>query len=255
MRASDPLAAPVTYGYARALRRYARDLDVDVLAPHEFLAPEDMDDQGYGPDLTRVRSRVVRLALASPREYTAIWWWDTDIIVRDPLVAARMLMTGHDIIGATYPRKVIRWHNAAAWAAEETAAGRPITAAGLEAAAVDFPILPGKGDVGPDQCAPVQGMGLGYMITSTKALRAMVEHYAKDLTFGDVFQGQRHRTVGIFQLATPLERDATPDDPLLSEDYSFCWRAQQCGISVHCYCGPGTPLDHAGAYVFRGNSC
>ena len=252
MRSSDPLAAPVCYGYARALRRYARDMSVDVLEPHSFLAPEDMDDIGYGPDMVRVRSRIVRIALESPKAYTSIWWWDCDVILRDPLVPARMLMTGHPIIGAPYPRKAIRWERSAARARELAAAGEPITADELETNAVDYPVKPGGSEPGPDNCVDVPGLGFGFMFTSTDVLRTMWERYEDTLSFGDVFFGKAHPTVALFNLLLPKDRGEGPESTLDSEDYSFCYRARECGFKVQMYLGPGSPLDHAGSHVFRG---
>lgn len=251
MRASDPLCAQVTYGYARVLRQYARDLEVDVMDPREMLDPEDMDDVAYGPDLTRVRSRIVRMALESERQYTHVWWWDTDIIPWDSAIAAYMLMTGKDIVGAPYPRKKIRWDALAKYVAKQHAAGRVPTPDELEYNAIDFPRVETPAEQ-QGQVVETRYIGMGCMTTSITALRKMVEYWGpRGLTFGDVVNGQRFRTVGIFKLAFPEERGEGPDDPLCSEDYSFCWRARQAGIPVYTYVGNGAPLDHAGAYVYR----
>lgn len=241
-----PEAARVCYGYARLLRRIAQDIEhVDVLDP------EEIDDVGYGTDLVRARSRIVHQAIAHARGYTHVLWWDSDVIVDDPGVLRAMLATGKDLIGAPYTRKGLRVDRVTKWI--NALGDKPVVDADVYAQLYDFPARAGDVD-GPTtvrrdgDCLEVEGLGMGFFLTSTAALRALTARYREAFSFG--IRGER--MVALFQLVLPSERGAGPTGELLSEDYSFQMRAREAGFLTWCYVGPGTPLGHAGDHVFRG---
>ena len=94
-----PDGAQVALGWSEAVRRLARDTTADVSVV------------GFGCDLVRARSRVVRQVLEAGG-YHAVLWWDDDVIPRDLEIINRMLATGHDLVAAPYPQKLVYWEGA-----------------------------------------------------------------------------------------------------------------------------------------------
>jgi hypothetical protein len=236
VRGALPEAAPVSLGWSEATRRLSRDTSIDI------------DVLGFGCDLVRTRSRIVRMVL-DKGGYHAILWWDDDVIPRDMSIIRRMLETGHDLVAAPYPQKLVNWEGAG----YSAMSGHP-----PEWGAYKYPFHreATRGDVVCHQgCIDVDHIGMGFMLTTTTMLQKMWDAYAPTLSFGDVTQGRRHHTVALFQLMMPAQA-ATPPyavGPMLSEDYSFCTRALAQGYQPQLYVGEGSPVDHVGYHVFRGH--
>jgi hypothetical protein len=104
---------------------------------------------------------------------------------------------------------------------------------------------------------------MGLMLSSMRALEAMVEKYRDELWFTDVIDGKHFDCVGIFQLLMSDERDfrGRPFRTLYSEDYSFCERYNQMRAdpeyAVNGF-GPlqmlvSHPADHVGNHLFQGS--
>lgn len=216
-----PDTALVTWGYHNAVRNLERSGAVCI--------PSTI---GFADDLARARSRMVWYALQRP-EWTHVLWWDDDVVPPDPSIVGRMLATGHDVIGAPYPRKRIP---------------------------VAFPYKPLDRDLRGGSltvvgdCVEVELLAFGFMITSRSCLEKMCKAY-EDEWFSDGHPDTTpHETVALFrQVMTPQIRiDGRRHRELYSEDYSFCWRWRGIGGAVWMYAGGGAPLVHVGGNDFRG---
>lgn len=201
-------------------------------------------------DLVRVRSRFVRAFLET--HCTHLWFVDGDIEF-PPVVLLGMLKAGRDIACAPYPKRgEVHFERV----------DHRIEPVDAKAYAYSVRWNPEKGDgvIDPaDGTTPFAGTGLGCCLIKRSALEKMVEHYGgkrsvagsngwanADLVFGDVVNGQRHRTVALFQL---LNRDGE----LLPEDLSFFARARDIGLDVRLYLGQGSPVHHYGDFRYAGH--
>jgi hypothetical protein len=235
-RGADPRSALVTYGWAALLPQLSRDPNIDIRV------------LGFGCDLVRSRSRIVRMALETG-EFTHVLWWDEDVVPDDVAIIRSMLETGHDLVAAPYPTKLIDWGGVA------TAAHH---GKHPEAGAYRYPFH--RNDRGLEAkahnaCVDVDHIAMGFMLTSTAMLSKMWDTYAPTLSFGDLVDGDKHWTVALFQLTGPKQSPVPPYSigPLWSEDYSFCARAADCGYQPMMYCGQGSPVNHAGSMLFKGH--
>jgi hypothetical protein len=193
-------------------------------------------------DVVRVRSRYVRAFLET--DCTHLLFLDDDVSSDEPArLVAGMLAADRDVVCAPYPKRdgVDFARVKQVWKTHDIPA---------EAAAYRYAmhLLGGvaKLEVEADQCAEVEGIGLGCSLIKRGALESMVERYREELGFDDVVNGQAAPTVALFQLILRARA-------LLSEDYSFCTRWRAMGGKVHMYLGPGAPVHHHGAHVYRGS--
>lgn len=244
-----PETAQVSLGYHQAAVSLARSLSIELMDGNIFT----------DCDLVRARSRAVRVALESPN-MTHVLHWDADVVGHHEdvkLAIDGMLATGHDLVGAPYPRKRVRWDRLAAGIAQGVV---PFTREGLQSAAYDYPYRFGDMDGGSAEiqvvngCVEVEQMAFGFTLTSRAMLERMWNAYAPTLSYGDPTDGHLAWTVGLFQLMMPAQSATAPFavDPMLSEDYSFCERWRRLGGKVQMYIGPGSPMSHVGPNLFRG---
>jgi hypothetical protein len=243
-----PSTASVSLGYHLALYQFARDTKVELLEARYFTEC----------DLVRARSRAVRLFLQES-DATHLLHWDSDVVGDSSMASAalqNMIASGHDLVGAPYPRKKVRWDRVARAAAEGARAPGQ-----LEIAAYEYPygLLGGvdgqSAEVEVKQgCLEVDYMSFGFTLTSRNCLERMWSAYAPTLSFGDYFEYDVAWTVALFQLLIPWQNPSPPYSvgPMLSEDYSFCSRWKAIGGKVMMYIGPGSPMHHVGPALFRG---
>lgn len=245
----SPESAGVSLGYHQATIQLSRSVDVQLLDGRMFT----------DCDLVRARSRAVRVFLDSPAA-THLLHWDADVVgnVADIRAAIDgMLASGHDFVGAPYPRKKVMWDRIAA----EIDGAPMVTAATVQALAYDYPYRFGDAAEGGamievvNGCVEVDAMAFGFTLTSRACLERLWKAFAPTLSFGDVIDDRLYWTVALFQLLLPQQSATAPYaiDPLLSEDYSFCQRWRDIGGKVQMYVGVGSPLHHVGAHVFRGS--
>lgn len=224
VRGASSEAADVKLGWALTTRLLTRDPNVEFTV------------LGYGADLVRSRSRIVRIALEE-KKYTHVLWWDDDIIPRDVHVIRYMLETGHDVVACPYPKKKVHWDR--------------VTSTHAEREAYEYTVFFGGETKRQfiNGCTEAEFVAMGFMLTSVGCLQKMWDAYLPTLSFGDVIDGEVHQTCGMFQLLLPEK----PMGPLMSEDYSFCKRWRNIGGQVQVYLGPGSPVDHVGTHVYRGH--
>lgn len=238
----DPETAAVKLAFHQAALTFVRDVNITWLDSRHFI--------NIG-ELNAARDRAARMALAVPG-MTHLLSWDEDVAGAQLAQCLRgMMMSGHPIVGVTYPKKVFHWDRVVARARELAATPERITKEALEAAAYDYVyrLTPrfARAPIDAHNCVRVDGVGCGFMLTSRPALERMTAHYheATGLTYKSTFDGVD--TVGLFM---PM----VVNGELLRDDFAFCERANMIGIPTHLYLGDGAPLDHYGSFVFRGQA-
>jgi hypothetical protein len=188
---------------------------------------------GFSDDIARARSRVAHVALARAG-WTHLLWWDDDVVPEDISIVSRMIATGHDVVGAPYPRKRIQ----AAFPYQPLESSRQTGTMHVE------------GD-----CAEVASLAFGFMLTTRAALERMTIAYESEW-FTDVREDQPPSEVVAMFRQVMTETQILPGGKrfrtLLSEDYSFCHRWRAIGGTVQMYVGVGAPLGHVGGHMFTG---
>ena len=217
-----PYRGGITPEYMATMLRLLSAVKTGVEFKHEL---ELINVHAHHEDLVRVRSRFVRMALASPCTHLAMVDADNSF---DPKVLFAMLRTGKDFVQAPYPRR--------------DGNGYSLRATEKVRAQGGFRDEDIVGD-----CAEIEGTGMGLTILARSCMERMVAVYGgTGLDFIDIVEGQPHKTVALFQL---LHRDGA----LMSEDVSFATRWRDIGGQVHLYVGDGSPIDHTGLTTHRGN--
>jgi hypothetical protein len=198
------------------------------------IAPRDLL---FSDDVVRARSRAAWYVV----ENTAHDWvlWIDEDVVFDPAIVPHMVTRaeahGFDVLGAPYPRK---------------RKGPPV-----------FPYKPlpetleQGGFTTVNECVEVEQIPFGFVLTSTKCLRAMFDWYREAEWFTHQNEDESlAEVVGIFNLvhSEVVIHKGQRTRNLHSEDYSFCHRWRAMGGKVWMYLGPHAPLGHIGAYVYRG---
>lgn len=197
----------------------------------------------YGADLVRARSRLVREFLST--DCTHLLWWDADVVASTDQAGrliARLVETGHALVGCVYPKKRIHWDHLA-----DLAAGRSVDP---EALAYDYPFRLAKdAKVDVTRCVEVEGLPMGFTLCSRRLLSGMVHYYREILGFIDLVGDERAPTAALFQL---MFKDVGGERLLLGEDYSFCERARFLGERAMLYVGEDSALGHVGTHLYQG---
>lgn len=188
--------------------------------PVEIVDPKLLLDD----DLTRTRSRAVRIFLTQT-EGTHLLFWDGDVEGNE-VALANMLAEDVECIAASYPKKRLDKHGRSDELAYNTG-GKNVPFAGYR--------------------APVDAIGCGFMLLRRDLLARAWLHYDEELYAIDV---DGAHTVMLFHLMFGL--NAKGQRVLRPEDYSFCERLRQLDppCQPYLYTGPGCPLRHAGSHVF-----
>lgn len=184
--------------------------------------------------IQRARNTLVEMFLSrSENDDDAIMFVDGDIVF-DPKLPFRLLETGHDVVGAAYPRKEYNWERI-----EETG--------DRNAGAVYF-IQPEDGnrervEVRKD-CIPVRWLGTGAMLITKRAILKMQQYYPELM-----YRADGHSNAG--RVLWSLFDCATIDGQYYSEDYLFCHRFQRMGGRVWLYVRSAPT--HVGSCEYKGN--
>ena len=214
IRAAEMHAASVSLGYAEMLLRLHRLLPVEVLD----------GSITFATDIVRGRNRIAAKVLREKPDATHVLWLDDDQWVEDVAVVAEMLALGVDVVGAPYTgkRQPLSW-------VHRHMPGPPVA-------------------MGP--LLEVAGLGFGFTLTTTAALRALAEQERKYTDHPNPFE-----VANIFgQLFYHPAEDQGVKVPeahqaLLGEDYSFCLRWRRAGGKVWLYTRAGFVM-HAGAHAW-----
>ncbi len=224
---ATPVRGGVSPHYAASIWRLLADEEIDFEGGLEIA-----DVQQWSADVVRVRSRYVSHFL-NQTECTHLLFLDADIEV-SPKVIRGMLAAGKDFVGAPYPRREgVDWKRV-----------RDVQDMPAEAVAYRYPVrlLDDKLEVFPNGCGEVEALPLGCALLTRKGLQDMSDAHPA-LAFDDGLFGP---SVALFQLILAGRA-------LMSEDFSFCHRWRARGGAVWMYLGDGSPVNHHGEHVYRGD--
>jgi hypothetical protein len=233
----------------RARQMFLRDPTVAELPPDCFQGGVDAPK-----DVVRARSMAAGMALKRWPDATHVLWWDDDVLPRDLGVIGRMFQSGHDFVGCPYPIKRIRSDRVddhgrqPLWRWASLAYDYPYQA-DSESGGVQARQADGHG------CIDVDRLPFGLMLTSTTALRKLVDHYRDAHWFTQPNEdGELQEYVGIFELLySPITSIQGQRHRMLwSEDYSCCERWRALGGKVKMYVGEGSPVAHLGGHAYQG---
>jgi hypothetical protein len=201
-------------------------------------------------DLARTRDRMMRQFI---ERTTADWllWWDDDVWQRGPQVALAGMMavaTACDVhvLGALYPRK--QRDEQRVVEAVRSGKSDPLR----HAFTINDMRMYRRRDCTTQTphpwLLPVNGVGFGFCLVSRTAVIALTERFRAKRSWVDHLLGGK--TVGLCHEILN-DYDATAEDEAMSEDYSFCARAETSGFPVYAFLGPGTPMIHDGMDSFE----
>lgn len=236
----DASSASISLGYHRAALELIKAPDVEFLGRASSMF--------CNTDLVRARSRALYEAWS--RGFDHLLFWDADVVGEAGQLAAcirGMLSTGHHLIGAPYPRKVVTWDRIATFVNSQRF-GREdaFTVADLQSWAYE-PVQHGTGPRVGD-CAPCAHVPMGFTMIS---LELMAKVYEAPVGTFPEFLDLGGKVLRAPFMLTVTGKDG-PSPVLLSEDYSFGERMRLAvpGFQPWLYLGPGAPLQHVGSYVF-----
>jgi hypothetical protein len=200
----------------------------------------------------RARNYIVDEFLRS--DCTHLLFIDSDIGFnpKDALALLGLQITNpekYDIITGPYPKKTIAWEKVARAAEEGYAANNPFA---LEQFTADYVFNPVKGMTQFKLGEPVEvsEAGTGFMLITREVLLKYRDafpelSYKPDHIRTDQFDGSRNITAFFDCIIDPESRR------YLSEDYFFCRKAREIGLTV--WMCPWMQLNHVGSYIFKGN--
>ena len=201
----------------------------------------------------RARNYVVDEFLRS--DATHLMFIDSDIHFNAKDVLALLGIWASDpekynVMTGPYPKKAIAWEKVATAAAQGRADDNPFN---LEAYTSDFVFNPVRGQKTQFKLnEPVEVMeaGTGFMLIPREVLEKYREAYPElaykpDHIRTDNFDGEREIHAFFDCIIDPESKR------YLSEDYFFCRKAREAGISV--WMCPWMQLNHVGTYIFKGN--
>lgn len=155
----------------------------------------------------------------------------------------------YDVVTGPYPKKTIAWEKVSRAASEGFAEENPFM---LEQFTSDFVFNPVRGMTQFKLSEPVEvrEAGTGFMLITREALLKYRDAYPElaykpDHVRTDNFDGSREITA-FFDCAIDPESKR-----YLSEDYFFCHKARDAGLSV--WMCPWMQINHVGSYIFKGN--
>jgi len=155
----------------------------------------------------------------------------------------------YDIITAPYPKKTIAWEKVKRAADAGVADNNPFE---LERFVSDFVFNPVQGKTSFELNEPVEvrEAGTGFMLIPRTVLEKYRDAYPElaylpDHARTDNFDGSREIHAYFDCIIDPETKR------YLSEDYFFCRKAREAGMTV--WMCPWMKINHVGSYVFRGD--
>ena len=201
--------------------------------------------------ITRARNYCTDEFLRS--DCTHLLFIDSDIGFNSDDVLAMLAMQSddseYDVMGAPYPKKTIAWEKVAKAAAAGKADENPFN---LEQYTSDFVFNPVKGTASFELGEPleIREGGTGFMLIPREVFEKYKKAYPElayrpDHARTENFDGTRDIHAYFDCVIDPESKR------YLSEDYFFCRKAREAGMSV--WMCPWMKLNHVGSYVFRGD--
>ena len=177
-------------------------------------------------------------------ECTHLLFIDSDIKFNSQDVI-KMIEADKDIICGIYPKKEINWVEVDKAVKE----GVPHDQLKTRTASlvINLKNYEGSITVPNDQPVEIFNGGTGFMLikrNTFEVMKSVVESYNNDVLFLDGgISNDRITEYFACAIEPGTER-------LLSEDYFFCWKAREAGLSV--WAAPWVQLGHFGSYLFEG---
>jgi hypothetical protein len=202
--------------------------------------------------ITRARNYCVDEFMRSDAQH--LMFIDSDIGFNPQDVLALMALQAenpekYNIIGGPYPKKCISWEKIKLAVDKGIADEDPNV---LDKFVGDYVFNPknGSGSIPINEPVEVLEIGTGFMMIHKDALKKFVETYPQysykpDHVRTEHFDGSREIMMFFQAEVDPVSKR------YLSEDYWFCQKAQQAGLSTW-FC-PWMKLQHVGSYIFGGS--
>lgn len=197
--------------------------------------------------ITRARNYMADEFLRT--EHTHMLFIDSDIDF-NPMDVLRLLSLDKPIIGGPYPKKTIAWENI--YDAVHLGIVKRENAGALADFAGDFVFnpVPGKAQFPVFEPTEVLEIGTGFMLIERSVFTKFAEtypqyYYTPDHNRSAAFDGTR-KIYQFFQAEIESKNNR-----YLSEDYWFCQKAREAGISV--WLCPWMNLKHHGTYIYSGS--
>jgi hypothetical protein len=177
-------------------------------------------------------------------ECTHLMFIDADIKF-NPHDIIKMIEADKDIICGIYPKKEINWVEVEKAVKEGVPTDKLKTR--TASVVVNLKDYAGSVTVPVDQPVEIFNGGTGFMLikrSTFEKMKDVVGSYNNDVLFLD---GGITKDRITEYFACAIEPGT---ERLLSEDYYFCWKARQAGLSV--WAAPWAQLGHFGSYLFEG---
>jgi hypothetical protein len=165
------------------------------------------------------------------------------------LLSLQILDPKYDVITGPYPKKTIAWEKVSKAAKLGHGAENPFE---LEKFTADFVFNPedNKNSFNLGEPIKVKEAGTGFMLIPRVTLEKYQEaypemNYKPDHLRSESFDGARNITAFFDCIIDPKTKR------YLSEDYFFCHKTREAGMSV--WMCPWMQINHVGSYIFRGN--
>jgi len=193
--------------------------------------------------IQRGRNALVHGFMQRP-ECTHLMFIDADIKF-NPQDIIKMIEADKDIICGIYPKKEINWVEVEKAVKEGVPTGRLKTR--TASVVVNLKDYAGSVTVPVNEPVEIFNGGTGFMLIKRSTFDTLKNHvasYNNDVLFLDGGISKDRITE---YFACAIEPGT---ERLLSEDYYFCWKAREAGLSV--WAAPWVQLGHFGSYLFEG---
>jgi hypothetical protein len=193
--------------------------------------------------IQRGRNALVHGFMGRP-ECTHLLFIDADIKF-NPMDVIKMIESDKDIICGIYPKKEINWQEV------ENAVKKGVPQDQLKnrtaSLVVNLKDYSGSVTVPVDKPVEIFNGGTGFMLIKRKTFEILKDHVGSYVNDVHVL-GQ---SIGADRITEYFACAVEPGtERLLSEDYYFCWKAREAGLSV--WAAPWVQLGHFGTYLFEG---
>ena len=202
--------------------------------------------------ITRARNYCVDEFMRSEAEH--LMFIDSDIGFNPNDVIAMMALQAqeeekYNIIGGPYPKKCISWEKIKMAVDKGIADEDPNV---LEKFVGDYVFNPksGQQSIQIGEPCEVLEIGTGFMMVAKSAMQKFIDSYPQymyrpDHVRTEAFDGSR-------EIMMAFQAEIDPKSKrYLSEDYWFCQKAQDIGLSTW-FC-PWMKMQHVGTYIFGGS--
>jgi len=193
--------------------------------------------------IQRGRNALVHGFMGRP-ECTHLLFIDADIKF-NAIDVIKMIESDKDIICGIYPKKEINWEEVERAVREGLPQEQLKNRTG--SLVVNLKNYTGSVTVPVDQPVEIFNGGTGFMLIKRNTFEVLKNHVASYNNDVNIL-GQK---IGADRITEYFACAIEPGtERLLSEDYYFCWKAREAGLTV--WAAPWVHLGHFGTYLFEG---